>query len=155
MILNDMICDVIVVPMFAPSIIDMDCGRLISPALTNPIAITVVALLLCSTAVVKAPARTPITGFLVSSSRMLFIFSPAAFCRHSLIMFMPKINTARPPSKPNRICNVSFIICSSFLFSYVLIVFYYTQVKSMLSKCKVHVKFIHVIFPQYFPRSYP
>ena len=74
-----MICAVIVVPIFAPKIIEIACGRLISPALTNPIAITVVALLLCSTAVVTAPASAPITGFLVKSDRIFFIFSPAAF----------------------------------------------------------------------------
>ena len=84
-----MICAVIVVPIFAPKIIEIACGRLISPALTNPIAITVVALLLCSTAVVTAPASTPSNGFFVRSARMLFIFSPAAFCRHSLIIFIP------------------------------------------------------------------
>ena len=48
-------------------------GRFISPALTKPIAITVVALLLWSTAVVSAPASTPKSGFFVRSARMLFI----------------------------------------------------------------------------------
>ena len=84
-----MICAVIVVPIFAPKIIEIACGSVIRPALTKPIAMTVVALLLCSTAVVNAPASTPSTGFFVSSARTAFIFSPAAFCRHSLIMFMP------------------------------------------------------------------
>lgn len=41
------------------------------------------------TAVVNALAKTPSTGFLVSMDKMLFIFSPAAFCRHSLIIFIP------------------------------------------------------------------
>ena len=84
-----MICAVIVVPIFAPKIMEIACGKDISPALTNPIAMTVVALLLCNTAVVNAPAKTPSTGFLVSMDKMLFIFSPAAFCRHSLIIFIP------------------------------------------------------------------
>ena len=98
-----MICAVIVVPMLAPSIIEIACGRLISPALTKPIVITVVALLLCKTAVVKAPAKTPSIGFFVKSARIAFIFSPAAFCRHSLIKFIPNRNNARPPSNPNAI----------------------------------------------------
>ena len=74
-----MICAVIVVPMLAPRMMEIACGRFISPALTKPIAITVVALLLCRTAVVSAPARTPRIGFLVSNARIRFIFSPAAF----------------------------------------------------------------------------
>ncbi len=104
-----MICAVIVVPIFAPRIIEIACGKVISPALTNPIAITVVALLLCKTAVVSAPASTPSTGFLVSIERIVFIFSPAAFCRHSLIMFIPYINMDRPPTRPKIIFIVSFI----------------------------------------------
>ena len=45
--------------------------------------------MLCSTAVVAAPASTPIKTFLVSNDKMFFIFSPAAFCRPSLIKFIP------------------------------------------------------------------
>ena len=78
-----------VVPILAPRIMEIACGSDINPALTKPIVITVVALLLCNTAVVKAPASTPRIGFFVSRARIFFIFSPAAFCRHSLIIFMP------------------------------------------------------------------
>ena len=49
-----MICAVIVVPMFAPRMMEIACGRFISPALTKPIAITVVAVSythLCKSAV--------------------------------------------------------------------------------------------------------
>lgn len=53
-----------VVPILAPRIMEIACGSDISPALTKPIVITVVALLLCNTAVVKAPASTPRIGFL-------------------------------------------------------------------------------------------
>ena len=41
-----------VVPILAPRIMEIACGSDISPALTKPIVITVVALLLCNTAVV-------------------------------------------------------------------------------------------------------
>ena len=78
-----------VVPILAPKMMEIACGRFISPALTKPIAITVVALLLWSPAVVSAPASTPRSGFFVRSARMLFILSPAAFYRHSLIIFIP------------------------------------------------------------------
>ena len=54
-----------VVPILAPRIMEIACGSDISPALTKPIVITVVALLLCNTAVVKAPASTPRIGFFV------------------------------------------------------------------------------------------
>ena len=65
--------------MLAPKITEIAWGMLISPALTNPIIITVVAELLWSTAVTSAPAKTPITGFLVRNPRIRFILSPAAF----------------------------------------------------------------------------
>ena len=98
-----------VVPIFAPKMIEIACGRVISPALTNPIAMTVVALELCRTAVTSAPEITPSTGFLVSIPSTVRIFSPAAFCRLSLIMFMPNRKIASPPSRPNTICTFSFI----------------------------------------------
>ena len=79
MILKAIICAVIVVPIFAPKIIEIACGRLISPELTKPMAMTVVALLLCNTAVTSAPAITPMIRFFVRSARIDFIFSPAAF----------------------------------------------------------------------------
>ena len=99
--LNARSCAVIVVPILAPRITEMPCFKVISPALTNPITMTVVALLLCITAVAMVPARTPIPGFTVRIPRIFFIFSPAAFCSDSLIMFIPKIKIASPPSRPN------------------------------------------------------
>ena len=78
-------CAVIVVPMLAPKITEIACGSPISPALTKPITITVVALEDCRTAVTSAPARAPIKGFFVRIPRMVRIFSPAAFCSASLI----------------------------------------------------------------------
>ena len=55
---NAMICAVIVVPMFAPKMIPIDWVRFRSPAFTNPITITVLALDDWMTAVTSAPART-------------------------------------------------------------------------------------------------
>ena len=59
-----------VVPIFAPNITDIACGRLMSPALTNPMTMTVVAELLWRTAVTSAPAKAPIKGFLVRNKEM-------------------------------------------------------------------------------------
>ena len=84
-----MICAVMVVPMLAPRMMEMACGRPMRPALTKPMAMTVVALELCSTAVATAPASTPITGFLVSSESTRRMPSPATFWSVSLIKFMP------------------------------------------------------------------
>ena len=42
--LNEMICAVTVVPIFAPKMIPIDCRRVRSPALMKPITMTVVAL---------------------------------------------------------------------------------------------------------------
>ena len=67
-----------VVPILAPRIMEIACGSDISPALTKPIVITVVALLLCNTAVVKAPASTPRIGFLLAGQGFFFIFSPSS-----------------------------------------------------------------------------
>ena len=52
-------------PVLAPKITEIAWGRLMSPALTKPITMTVVAELLCRTAVTKAPANAPIIGFRV------------------------------------------------------------------------------------------
>ncbi len=54
-----------VVPICAPRITPMAWRRVISPALTNPTTMTVVALLLCMMVVTNIPTRIPIRGFLV------------------------------------------------------------------------------------------
>ena len=104
--LNAMICAVIVVPIFAPKIMEIACGNVIKPALTNPITITVVALLLCKTAVTNAPANTPMIGFFVSNPKIYRIRSPAAFCKPSLIISIPNKNNANPPNNPNNVFNI-------------------------------------------------
>ena len=92
---------------------EIACGSVISPALTKPIAMTVVAELLCRTAVTSAPASAPIIGFFVKKLRIFFMRSPAVFCRASLIVFMPYRKSAKPPIRPKQIFTVSFIPCSS------------------------------------------
>ena len=98
-----------VVPILAPKITEMACGNDIKPALTKPIAITVVADDDCRTAVTRAPARTPLIGLLVNMDNIFFIFSQAAFCNDSLIWFIPNKKIASPPVKPKMIFNVSLI----------------------------------------------
>ena len=104
-----MSCAVIVVPILAPKITEIACGSVIRFAETNPIVITVVALDDCNTAVTKAPASAPITGFFVKKPRIFFIFSPAAFCKASDMLFIPYKNNASPPINPNKIFTLSFI----------------------------------------------
>ena len=99
---------VIVVPMFAPKMTAMAWRMVMRRALTTPMAMTVVALELCSTAVATAPASTPSTGLEVSRDRIDFILAPAAFCRPSDIMFMPNRNTASPPKRPNTVSIGAF-----------------------------------------------
>ena len=104
-----------VVPIFAPNITDIACGRLMSPALTNPMTMTVVAELLWRTAVTSAPAKAPIKGFLVRNPNILFIFSPAAFWSASLMLFIPYRNIASPPSNPNTNLTLSSTVFFSSL----------------------------------------
>ena len=94
-----MSCAVIVVPMFAPKMTEIAWGRPMSPALTKPIVMTVT----------RAPARAPMTGFFVRKARIFLIFSPAAFCSASLMLFMPNRKIARPPSSPNTVIRMLFI----------------------------------------------
>ena len=49
----------IVVPMLAPNMTVAACAKVMMPALTKPITMTVVALELCIAAVVTAPTPTP------------------------------------------------------------------------------------------------
>ena len=70
---------VTVVPILAPIITPIACVRFIMPAFTKPTTITVVADELWMTAVIAAPRSTPISLFLVRTSKMDFILFPAAF----------------------------------------------------------------------------
>lgn len=113
--------------MFAPKITEIPCGSVIRPALTKPMTITVVADELCSTAVTSAPASAPIIGFLVRKLRICFMRSPAAFCRASLMLFMPNRNIARPPANPKTVVIISFIISSYDIQTFRFIIVKYTE----------------------------
>lgn len=78
-----------VVPIFAPKTIDAACVRVISPLLTKPIAITVTAAELCTTAVVTVPMPTPISFLFDILANIRLISLPATISRLSPINFIP------------------------------------------------------------------
>ena len=97
--------DVNVEPKLAPKITAIDCSRLISPALTNDTAITVDAEELCINAVIKIPVVTPIKRLRVMALRKDRKRSPAAFCKPSLITFIPYRNKHIEPIKAIKSSN--------------------------------------------------
>ena len=105
---------VTVVPIFAPIIIEVAWARVIAPALTKPIAMTVVAALDCINAVTPAPIPTPANRLFVILPISFFIPGPATFCKASDIIFIPMTNTPTPASKANILWNIC-IRSSSFL----------------------------------------
>ncbi len=78
-----------VVPTFAPMITAMDCPSDIRPALTKLTTITVEADELCMRAVMRIPVSIPVNRLRVIAERIFLRRSPAAFCRPSLITFIP------------------------------------------------------------------
>ena len=95
-------CPVIVVPILAPIITHTAWLKFIRPELTKPTTMTVVAEEDWMTAVMAAPARTPLKRLEVSFSRIVFILLPAAVSRPVLIICMPYKNRASPPSSIKR-----------------------------------------------------
>ena len=98
-----------VVPTLAPNTTATACGSSISPALTNPITITVVAELLCKIAVTTIPASAPVSGFRVTLRRNFFSPSPAACWSARLILSIPNRKSASPPARPNSVRIPSFM----------------------------------------------
>ena len=88
--------------MLAPKITAMDCSSDIKPALTKLTTITVDALELCIIAVMSIPVINPVQRFRVMADKMPRKRSPAAFCRPSLITFMPYRNNPTAPSKAKK-----------------------------------------------------
>ena len=80
---------VTVVPILAPIMTPIACVSVRSPALTKLTTITVVADDDCMIEVIPTPVMTPLNGFDVMAVRKPLNFSPAAFCKPELIMFMP------------------------------------------------------------------
>ena len=68
---------VTVVPIFAPMITLMDCLSVMSPELTNPTTITVVADELWIMAVTPSPVMSPANLFAVIRSKSVFSLLPA------------------------------------------------------------------------------
>ena len=54
-----------VVPIFAPMITEIACAKVSNPALTNDTVITVVAVELCTAAVMNVPVRMPVKRLVV------------------------------------------------------------------------------------------
>ena len=86
---SEMIHAVKVVPTFAPKMTAIDCCREMSPALTNETIIVVVAEEDWTSAVMKIPVRAPRNLLLVIRARIFLSLFPAAFCKPSLISFIP------------------------------------------------------------------
>ena len=90
--------DVTVVPIFAPKMTPIACSRLITPALTKLMAITVVADEDWIKPVMTIPTKTPIIGLEVYFSTYPLNLGPAKFVRASPIRDIPNRNMARPPA---------------------------------------------------------
>ena len=67
----------------------MDSDRLIRPALTKLTTIVVDALELCIKAVIIIPVNNPMARLRVMVDKIDLRRFPAAFCKPSLITFMP------------------------------------------------------------------
>ena len=78
-----------VVPTLAPIITAIESASDINPAFTKLTTITVDADDDWINAVIKIPVNRPAKRFFVIADRMLRILSPAAFCKPSLIIFIP------------------------------------------------------------------
>ena len=98
---NDKIQLVTVVPTFAPIITLIAWRRFISPELTKPTTITVVADELCITAVTAQPVRNPANLLVVIFARMPRSLLPALRSRASPIVFIPNRNRQSPPMSFN------------------------------------------------------
>ncbi len=103
-----------IVPILAPKITEIACGRLISPAhykaddhngSCQNSSVT--------QHVTRAPASAPMIGFFVRNSRIFFIFSPAAFCSASLHTVHSIKEQCQPTNQP----KYNFYIFIHFVFS--------------------------------------
>ncbi len=94
--------EVMVVPILAPMMMPTACSSRISPELTKPTTMTVVAEEDCMRAVVPAPSSTPFMGLSVILVRMASILPPEVFARPSPRRYMPYRKRARPPVMVNK-----------------------------------------------------
>ena len=82
---------VTVVPTFAPMMTLIACFRVMSPELTKPTTMTVVADELCMIAVMPSPVKKPVIFVLVIFDSRLLSFPPALFSRACPITLMPNM----------------------------------------------------------------
>lgn len=95
-----------VVPIFVPSIIPIDCGKVSSLAETNPIVMIITAELLCKTAVIKVPMITPFQGAFVNLTSHLFNESAERFMRPDLNNVIPYMNKPIKSIKNNSLTKL-------------------------------------------------
>ena len=86
-----------VVPILAPNMIPTVCSKRISPALTKPMVMAVVAEDDCITTVTANPMSKPIQALLVYRSMMSRSLSPANDFNPSPINLIPNRNNPNPP----------------------------------------------------------
>ena len=89
---------VIVVPILAPMITEIDSASVSKPAFTKLTTITVVADDDWIIEVTITPVNTPSTRFFVIDANIARILLPATFCSASLIMVIPKRKSPRAPT---------------------------------------------------------
>ena len=88
---------VMVVPMFAPRTMLIDCLRLSMPAPIRPTVSTIVAVELCITLVTRVPVSMPSAALWVTFSSMLLRALLELLLRPSPIMSIPYKNMESPP----------------------------------------------------------
>ena len=105
--LNEISCDVTVVPILAPMITPAAWYRSINPEFTKLTTITVQALDDWITAVKRVPTRIPRNGVFVKNSRIALILAPAACSKLSLINLIPYKKSPSPPISPRIISAIA------------------------------------------------
>lgn len=83
---------VIVVPIFVPRIIPIDCLKVMTLAEIKPIVITITAELLCKIPVTRVPTNNPLNGVLVNLISQRSRDWAEALNRPVLNRVIPKIN---------------------------------------------------------------
>ena len=97
---------VMVEPMLEPKMTPAAWYRSMSPALTKPTTITVVADEDCTSMVKSMPISSPMMRLRVSTSSRWRRLLPAARSSSSPISFMPNRNRPRPPPSRTKSCHV-------------------------------------------------
>ena len=91
------------------------CFNVITPALTRPTDITVVAAEDCRVAATSAPRSTPITGTPVRDCSTFWSRAPAACCRPPPNSSIPYKKSPTPPKKAKRCTIINVSLSSSLI----------------------------------------